>query len=100
MAIKEVLELVGSDVVIKQLDAVQKKGEESLATFNKPLPELKFPEIKLPDAKAVEDFAGRQLRRPTQSLLDQSVGASDAGAAANVSQLSQRNTFNCFVPDS
>ena len=62
MAIKEVLELIGSDVVIKQLDAVQKKGEESLATFNKPLPELKFPDIKPPDPKPVQEFSGHTIK--------------------------------------
>ncbi len=59
MAIKEVLELVGSDVVIKQLNDVQKAGEQTLAVFNKPLPELKFPE---PDTKPTEDMTGHVVK--------------------------------------
>ena len=58
MAIKEILELVGDDVVIKKLQNVQKAGEDSLAVFNKPLPDLKFPDAPPIDSKPVQEFTG------------------------------------------
>ncbi len=96
MAIKEVLELIGDDVVIKKLQNVQKAGEESLAVFNKPLPDLKFPDIpKVPfDPKPVQEFTGHitklsdvlKILKPALSEAGVAVGGLGSfGRLANIS---------------
>ena len=59
MAIKQLLELIGDDIVIAKLDKVQKKGEETLASFSKSMPDLK---VNIPDAKPIEDFGGQTIK--------------------------------------
>ncbi len=58
MAIKQLLELVGDDIVIAKLGAVQKKGEEVLGSFNKQLPDLKLGI----DAKPLQEFTGHATK--------------------------------------
>jgi hypothetical protein len=58
VAIKQLLQLVGDDIVIAKLDKVQKKGEQTLASFNKSLPDLKVPI----DSKPIEEFTGRATK--------------------------------------
>ncbi len=58
MAIKQLLELVGDDIVIAKLNAVQKKGEETLASFNKSAPDLKVPI----DSKPIQEFTGHATK--------------------------------------
>ncbi len=58
MAIKQLIELIGDDIVIAKLGAVQKKGEEALGSFNKQLPELKLGI----DPKPIQDFTGHTIK--------------------------------------
>ncbi len=58
MAIKQLLQLIGDDIVIAKLDKVQKKGEQTLTAFNKSLPDLKVPI----DSKPIEEFTGRATK--------------------------------------
>ncbi len=64
MAIKQLIELIGDDIVISKLDAVQKKGEATLASFNKSTGELKLPSLDIPkiDAKPIQDFTGHTVK--------------------------------------
>ncbi len=82
MAIKEVLELVGDDVVIKKLENVKKAGEDAFEFLNKGTPDLKFPEFKPPDSKPVQEFSGHitklgdllKILKPALSEAGASIG--------------------------
>ncbi len=55
MAIKQLLELIGDDIVIAKLKAVGKAGEQTLGSFNK------AGGLSI-DAKPIEDFTGKTLK--------------------------------------
>ena len=57
MAIKQLLELIGDDIVIAKLKNVQKAGEDTLSSFNK------SGGLKLDvDTKPIEDFTGQTIK--------------------------------------
>ena len=58
MAIKQLLELVGDDIVIAKLDKVGKKGEEVLNSLNKTTPDLKLNV----DPKPIEEASGHVVK--------------------------------------
>jgi hypothetical protein len=56
VAIKQLLELIGDDIVIAKLKNVQKTGEDVLQSFNKTVPELKI------DPKPIQEFTGHATK--------------------------------------
>ncbi len=58
MAIKQSIELVGDDVVIRKLNNLQKVAADSFGSLNQTLPELKLDV----DSKPIQEFTGHSIK--------------------------------------